>query len=183
MTTGTGKACGAGGSSSPASTGPTASLIAAGLVLLLAACAAPATERQARPPLRVQSAQDYGSAVRAAEATFSWPADRRPDIDKVIRDSQPPDGAMAQVGLETIVLSIVNACAWYLSWSDAVKRGEAGQAQRALEMLSGLPLAKIDPSTAQVVRQIAVSARAGDTAPAIGYAQANCDNVRWLEVR
>lgn len=156
-------------------------VIAACLVLpalSLGACAVaapPATER-------VLSGDGYAQALREAEKTYSWPADRRPDIEKVIRDSGPTGGEMAEEGLIEIVLSMVNACAWYLSWSDAVKQGRMEQASRRLPMLSSLPMARLDPGSAKVAEQIAASARAGDTEPAIGYAQANCDNVRWVEI-
>lgn len=133
--------------------------------------------------MRLLTAQQYADAVHAAVASYSWPADRRPDIEKVIADSRPPDDGLAQAGMETVVLSIVHACAWYLSWSDAMKQGRTGQADRALRVLSaGLPLAKIDPGMAEVAKQIAARAEVGDTEPAIGYVEANCDNVRWIEV-
>jgi hypothetical protein len=131
--------------------------------------------------MRFYSVQQYADAVRSAQATYTWPADRRPDIEKVISDSAPPEGGQAQAGLEHIVLSIVHACAWYLSWSDAVRRNQPDRAGKALSTLSaGLPVAKIDPSTAEATKEIVARAQAGDTAPAINYVQANCDNVRWL---
>lgn len=161
---------------------PVRLLAAACLALSLGACAAPTVDRRAESP-KLLTAQEYAEALRAAERGYSWPADRRPDIEKVITDSGPPVGDLAQAGLETLVLSMVNACAWYLSWSDAVKQGRTEQAGRALEMLStGLPIAERDPSSAQIAEEIAARARAGDTGPAIGYAEANCDNVRWVEI-
>jgi hypothetical protein len=158
-------------------------LLAAYLALSLGACAVPAAERSEQSSAtRHLSAQEYAAALRTAERGFTWPEDRRPDIGKVIGDSGPTDGELAQAGLETVVLSIVHACAWYLSWSDAVTQGRTELAGRRLPVLSSLPVAKLDPDSATVAEQIAASARAGDPQPAIGYAQANCDNVRWVEI-
>jgi len=153
-------------------------VVAACLALALAACAAPA----APVKKRVLTAEGYAQAIREAEKNYSWPADRRPDLEKVIRDSGPTGDEIAEQGLIDIVLAMVNACAWYLSWSDAVRNGRTEQASRQLAVLPTLPVAKIDPGAAQVVEEIAASARAGDTEPAIGYAEANCDNVRWVEI-
>jgi hypothetical protein len=153
------------------------------LAALLAACgttAPPAVETHDKP-LTFYTAAEYAAAVRSAQNSYRWPADRHPDIERVIRDSSPPEGARAQAGLEKTVLSIVNACAWYLSWNDAVAAGRAQQAADALNVIAGeLPQREEDPSTRQLALDIAARAKAGDTKPAMDYAQANCDNVTWL---
>jgi hypothetical protein len=158
-------------------------ILVASLALLLTGCgtsAPPAADQQEKAST-FYTADEYAAAVRSAQNSYKWPADRRPDIDKVIRDSAPPEAARAQAGLEKTVLSIVNACAWYLSWNDAVAAGRKEQAANALSVISGdLPAREDDPSIRQLAEEIAARAKAGDSQPALEYAEANCDNVTWL---
>lgn len=79
------------------------------------------------------------------------------------------------------MLGIVNACAWYLAWDDARARGDAAAAARALvAMTDEVPAHAVgDPAGAELARDIARRATAGDPDGARGHVAANCDRTEW----
>jgi hypothetical protein len=148
-------------------------LIAA--VILVAGCAAPQPVAPA-----VVDQQQYTQAMQDGFARYTWPDGRKPDLAVLAEKSGPgPDRAPA--GSERIVLEMTNACAWYLGWEDARKRGDQAAVSQALKVMDEvLPaFSPEDPDGQRYARETAAKARAGDGAQAADYVTSNCDSVLW----
>lgn len=148
-------------------------LIAA--VALVAGCAAPQPVAPA-----VVDQQQYTQAMRDGLARYTWPDGREPDLAVLAEKSGPgPDRAPA--GSERIVLEMTNACAWYLGWEDARKRGDQAAVSQALKVMDEvLPtFSPEDPDGQRYARETAARAKAGDGTQAADYVTSNCDSVLW----
>ncbi|SBW28094.1 putative secreted protein [Candidatus Protofrankia californiensis] len=123
-------------------------------------------------------------AMNKAYATYTWPSDRRPDLQKLIDQNKPGTGQKRQAGAERMVLGIINTCAWYLSWNDARQRGDAPAVDKALAVMTNVipGYTAGSPDNQQYVIDAARKASLGDSTKALNYVSANCDSstVRWL---
>ncbi|MBP2034539.1 hypothetical protein [Streptomyces avidinii] len=147
-----------------------------GLSALLSGCAdgprsAAATELLDR--------QGYDAVLRRSSLSYRWPADYRPDLDRLSADSAPGGGEAALAGSERIILEIANSCAWYRSWDDARGRADHARAEEALTVLEEvLPgYGPQNPDGRRYAREAASRARAGDPSLARQFTEANCDGV------
>jgi hypothetical protein len=148
-------------------------LIAA--VILVAGCAAPQPVAPA-----VVDQQQYTQAMQDGSARYTWPDGRKPDLTVLAEKSGPgPDRAPA--GSERIVLEMTNACAWYLGWEDARKRGDQEAVSHALKVMDEvLPtFSPEDPDGQRYARETAKKAKAGDGSQASDYVTSNCESVVW----
>ncbi|MFI7353895.1 hypothetical protein ACIBTP_08105 [Streptomyces avidinii] len=127
--------------------------------------------------------QGYGAALRQGSRSYRWPADYRPDLDRLSADSAPGGGEAAPAGSERIILEIANSCAWYHSWDDARGRADQARAEEALTVLEEvLPgYGPQNPDGRRYAREAASRARAGDPSLARQFTEANCDGViAWV---
>lgn len=108
-----------------------------------------------------------------------WPADVHPDLEALIRATSPPDG---ERGFARQALAVVNTCAWYRSWDAAVGRSDSAGAASALDAITNLVTRyppEDDKAGRQFVRDAALKAAAGDSAPVRDYVDANCFDTKW----
>ncbi|WP_156212620.1 hypothetical protein [Lentzea aerocolonigenes] len=141
-------------------------------VALLAGCATP-------QPQFVDQGQ-YAKAVRDSASKLTWPDGRTPDLD-VLAEKSGPGPDKAPVGSERIVLEMTNACAWYLGWEDARKRGDQAAESTALKVMDEvLPkFSPEDPDGQRYARETAAKAKAGNGSLAADYVANNCESVVW----
>ncbi|WP_158717806.1 hypothetical protein [Streptomyces sp. NRRL F-2664] len=169
---------------SPVKSLTVACVLAAGLSALPTGCAGGpgAGSPVPGPPPVLLDQQGFDAALRRAAGDFRWPADHRPDLDRLSRNSAPRGTDAAPAGSERIILEIANSCAWYLSWAAAHDRADAAAAAAALQVLEEvLPTyGPQDPDGRRFAEEAAAGARAGDGSLARQFTEANCDGaITW----
>jgi hypothetical protein len=130
---------------------------------------------------RLLDESGYAQALRGSYKDYAWPAGYRPDLRRLAADSGPPPNARVEAGSEKMVLSLVNTCAWYLSWDSEQKTNHHAETAHALDvMLNRLPALAPDPAAGRKLAvDIARSAAAGNSGPALEFVQNNCSNIQW----
>ena len=157
------------------------------VVITLSGCAGASSPESSSSGKRAATkdfvdAAGYRAALQKAYASYTWPADTRPDLAALAMKSGPPPGARISADGGAAVLSIVNRCAWYRSWNAARDRRDAVAARAALKVMTEvLPtFGASDPSGQQLARETAQRAALGDPSLARQYVQANCDATKFL---
>lgn len=147
-----------------------------GLATLLTGCGG---EPRSVVATELLDRQGYDAALRQSSRDYHWPADYRPDLDRLSGSSAPGSGEAALAGSERIILEIANSCAWYKSWDDARGRADHSSAGEALTVLEEvLPgYGPQNPDGRRYAREAASRARAGDPSLARQFTEANCDGV------
>lgn len=122
----------------------------------------------------------FRAALHQISAKYTWPADHRPDLDALGRQTDP--GGLIGADGPRVVMEIINECAWDLSWLAARDSGDAAVERQALDTLTNVipKLPTLDKSGRQFARDAATKARLGDPSLVQQFPLANCDNTKWI---
>lgn len=116
--------------------------------------------------------------------SYDWPPNYYPDLDKhfiVYGGNLQNNGFQARY--DETFLSLVNTCAWGLSWLDSRAQGDNESSEDALskieQNISGTILGEEQTSRAYLTDMVDL-ARLGDPSKIQTWVSANCDSLFWI---
>jgi hypothetical protein len=85
------------------------------------------------------NAEQHWRNFRCAAALFGWPPGKAPDLDRMepvfFAWVAEQGGAMFEVGYEFTSLTIMNQCAWFMTWLEARKSGDSATEAAVLDVM------------------------------------------------
>lgn len=135
----------------------------------------------------------YADARRCVDGVFSWPQGRYPDTDALItKIAANMNSDSWQKGGEYAADTILNQCAWYITWLGARKNGDAALEKKALDyimqvipnyqtVIPGIPADLADASFIRLRQDDAAKAALGDPTSIQGFVDGNCAQIPWKD--
>jgi hypothetical protein len=85
------------------------------------------------------TAEQHWRNFRCSVTLFGWPPGKAPDLDRMepvfFAWVAEQGGAMFEVGYEYTSLTIMNQCAWFMTWLEARKSGDSATEAAALDVM------------------------------------------------
>lgn len=121
---------------------------------------------------------------------FPWPQGRVADPAWIVAQIPEAANSSFEVGFEYSIITTYNECAWYTTWLDARRSGDAAVEAQALAVITNvipnyaaivpnIPADLFDASTLRSQQEMAARAALGDPALVQEYVTGACQSIAW----